>query len=120
MEKLFLKGVKTDTASGVCRENARYSEILELMTLKILAKHDVNSMNVCVLMAKIILLTYAHCEGKVKSAHFSYYLYHHYHYKMLYSAMKLLTKTYSLYHLKLGRILENMLKRIVLHGKVIP
>ena len=70
VEKLFLKGVKTEAASGVCRENARYIEILELMTLKILAKHDVNRMINCVLMATIIVLTYAHCEGKLKSAHF--------------------------------------------------
>ena len=71
VEKLFLKGKKkTEAASGLCRENARYIEILELMTLKILAKHDVNRMIDCVLMATIIVLTYAHCEGKVKSAHF--------------------------------------------------
>lgn len=71
VEKLFLKGKKkTEAASGLCRENARYIEILELMTLKILAKHDVNRMIDCALMATIIVLTYAHCEGKVKSAHF--------------------------------------------------
>ena len=74
VEKLFLKGKKkkkkTEAASGLCRENARYVEILELMTLKILAKHDVNRMIDCALMATIIVLTYAHCAGKVKSAHF--------------------------------------------------
>ena len=77
VEKLFLKGKKsnkqkkkTEAASGLCRENARYIEILELMTLKILAKHDVNRMIDCALMATIIVLTYAHCAGKVKSAHF--------------------------------------------------
>ena len=64
------KKKKTEAASGLCRENARYIEILELMTLKILAKHDVNRMIDCALMATIIVLTYAHCEGKVKSAHF--------------------------------------------------
>ena len=78
VEKLFLKGKKTnkqkkkktEAASGLCRENARYVEILELMTLKILAKHDVNRMIDCALMATIMVLTYAHCAGKVKSAHF--------------------------------------------------
>ena len=58
VEKLFLKGKKTnkqtkktEAASGLCRENARYIEILELMTLKILAKQNdrlrANGYNYC-------------------------------------------------------------------------
>lgn len=68
VENYFWKELKLRLYWG-CLENARNIEMLELMTLKILAKYNVNRMFDCVLMVTIIGLTYATLgeESKISS-----------------------------------------------------